>query len=113
MKRLDEMMIRSDRAQVEYISSLTTSSDEELITSQKTWIVKILEVYNKICDEGRIFISLHERKEATPIITAKPGESSGIKLEKLTFEPFNGKLRKYPRSKAEFLKHIKPIVKAP
>ena len=111
LKRLDEMMIRCDQAQVEYISSLNTSCDEELITSQKTWIVKILEVYNKICDEGRIFISLHERKEATPIITAKPGESSGIKLEKLTFEPFNGELRKYPRFKAEFLKHIKPMYK--
>ncbi len=38
-------------------------------------------------------------------------EGGAIRLEKLKFEPFSGELRKYPRFKEEFLKHVKPRYK--
>ena len=41
----------------------------------------------------------------------KPGTFSGIWFEKIKFDPLKGDLRKYPKFKEEFLKHIEPLYK--
>ena len=59
-----------------------------------------------------IFISRNSTERETSTSCDKPGAgTTGIRLEKLKFDPFRGNLRKYPRFKEEFLKHIKPLYK--
>ena len=54
---------------------------------------------------------MHEKREVKSTSTPIPTESSSIGLEKMKFEPFSGELRKYPRFKEEFIKHVKPSYK--
>ena len=79
-------MAKCEKAQEDYVSAMT-HSNRELTDDDKEWIVRIIKVFNGIYDECKLFISMH-------------GE--------MKFEPFSGELRKYPRFKEEFLKHIKP-----
>ena len=34
-----------------------------------------------------------------------------IQLERMKFQPFNGNIRKFPRFKEDFIKHIQPLCK--
>ena len=74
-KRLDGRMSACEKAQEEYITSLT---DEEVMESESHCIAIILEAYYKACDRAEIFISQNsaEGKKATP--DNKPGTTSGI-----------------------------------
>ncbi len=109
LDRLDEIKNKCDKAQIEYIAAITNSG-QDVTSEQKNWIVKIVEVYNGICDECRVYISLHEKKFELSSVP-ESSEGGAIRLEKLKFEPFSGELRKYPRFKEEFLKHVKPRYK--
>ena len=107
LTRLGEIMAKCEKAQEDYVSAMT-HSNRELTDDDKEWIVKIIKVFNGIYDGCKLFISMHDKRgvglPSTPITI----ESSRIRLEKMKFEPFSRKLRKYPRFKQEFLKHIKP-----
>ena len=106
--KLDDRMKASDQAQEKCVASLT---DKKVQTSELDWIASILEAYNKTCTAAEIFISCNSCKEDTPMSEGRPGAASGIRLEKLKFDSFNGDLRKYPRFKEQFLKHVKPPFK--
>ena len=108
-KRLVDRMISCERAQEDYISSLI---DKDVVESESHWIATTLGAYNKACNEVEIFISRNGTEKEASTSHDKPGAgSAGIRLEKVKFDPFRGNLRKYPRFKEEFLKHIKPLYK--
>ena len=108
-RRLGDRMTACERAQEVYISSLI---DKEVAGSESHWIATTLGEYNRIRDKTEIFISQNSSQKETPTSHDKPEVStSGIKLEKLKFDLFRGNLRKYPRFREEFLRHIKPLYK--
>ena len=110
LARLKEIIIKCEKAQEAYASAMT-GSGKELTTEETGWIVKIFKVYDRICNECKLFISMHEKREVESTSTPIPTESSSIRPEKMKFEPFSGELRKYPRFKEEFIKHMKPSYK--
>ena len=94
-RRLGDRMTACKRAQEEYISSLI---DKVVAESESHWIATTLGEYNRICDKTEIFISQNSSEKKTHASHDKPEVStSGIKLEKVKFDPFRGNLRKYPR----------------
>ena len=110
LARLKEIIIKCEKAQEAYVSAMT-GSGKELTTEETGWIVKIFKVYDRICNECKLFISMHEKREVESTSTLIPTESSSIRPGKMKFEPFSGELRKYPRFKEEFIKHMKPSYK--
>lgn len=106
--KLDDVMKACDQIQERYVASLT---DKEVRASELDWISPIFEVYNKTCTAAEIFISYNSCQENASVSKGKPVAASGIKLEKLKFDSFKGDLRKYPRFKEQFLKHVKPLYK--
>ena len=77
------------------------------------WIGSIMERYNEIANEARIFISKYERKidssdSSRTVNTLEATDKRAIHLEKLKFQVFDGQIRRYPKFKEEFMKHIKP-----
>ena len=90
-RRLGDRMTACERAQEVYISSLI---DKEVAESESHWIATTLGEYNRICDKTEIFISQNSSQKETPTSHDKPEVStSGIKLEKLKFDPFRGNLK--------------------
>ena len=86
-------MIACERAQENYISSLI---DKEVVESESCWIATTLGAYNKACNEVEIFISRNSTEKETSTSCDKPGAgTTGIRIEKLKFDPFRGNLRKY------------------
>ena len=87
-KRLEDIMVACERAQEDYISSLT---DKEVVESESHWIATTLGAYNKTCDKMEIFVSLNStEKEASASYDKPVAGSSGIRLEKLKFDAFRG-----------------------
>lgn len=80
--------------------------------SKSHLIATLLEKCYKVCERTEIFLSQNsaEEKSATAPFD-KPSTSCVIWLEKIKFDPFKGDLRKYPKFKEEFLKHIEPLYK--
>ena len=96
LARLQEIVIKWEKAQGAYVSAMT-GSGKELTTEGTGWIVETFKVYNAIGNEFKLFISIHEKREVESTSIPIPTESSSIRLEKMKFEPFSGELRKCPR----------------
>ena len=76
---------------------------------EKDWMLALWDLYNETYNLTQLFVKQHERKPET---VPKANAPTGIRLERLKFRSFNGNLRKYPKFKSEFLKHIRPLYKA-
>ena len=105
--RLKEQMEICDRIQEKYISSLLTEQDTE---KEKEWSLSIRETFDKLINAIKMFVAQHSpRVNIEDLNSKEKNRSSGVRLEKLQFQIFQGDVRKYPRFKAEFEKHVKPL----
>ena len=104
---LNKRMEICDRIQEKYISSLLTEQDKQ---KEKEWSLSIWETFDKLINDIKMFVAQHSPKVNIEDLNSKEKNlSSGVRLEKLQFQIFQGDVRKYPRFKAEFEKHVKPL----
>ena len=86
---------------------MLTEQDKE---KEKEWSLSIWETFDKLINDIKMFIAQHSPKVNIEDLNSKENNlSSGVRLEKLRFQIFQGDVRKYPRFKAEFEKHVKSL----
>ena len=103
--RLKERMEICDKIQDKYISSLLTEQGKE---KEKGWSLSIWETFDKLINDIKMFVAQHRPKvNIEDLNSKKKNLSFGVRLEKFRFQIFQGDVRKYPRFKAEFEKHVK------
>ena len=103
LKRLQLCKNSCDNVHLDYIKSLSNIEEKE---REGQWVIDIAKEYNRINNETTEYIS-RINLNVEQHITQSP-----VKIERIKFENFNGDLRRYPRFKEEFLKHIKPTYKS-
>ena len=103
--RLEERMSACEEVHLKYVSLLRDKAEMEM---EKDWVLSLWNPYNDTCNHAHIVLSQYKMKAVTPM---KPDSLLGIKLEGLKFQSFDGNLRKYPKFKHDFLKHIQPLYK--
>ena len=87
---------------------LILEKSSEDCNSETKWIELVLEQYNTISNEARIFLSKFGNSVKIINNLEQPTDKKSIHLEKLKFQVFDGQMRRYPKFKEEFLKHIRP-----
>ena len=75
--------------------------------------ITIWETFNKVCNKIQMFIGQHgmKLKDKAEKGGGCADQGSSFRLEKLSFQMFDGNVRKFPRFKSEFNKYVEPICK--
>ena len=129
-RRFDDFRKRWDNVQEvhdNYVEGLGEITDEE-IAIQDQWIGELGQRFYNL--EMRVDSDLDERKKvelasertlkqemefsiakeaASAKVCIPESNSNYIQLERIRFTQFDGDIRKYPKSKEEFLTHIRPL----
>ena len=103
IKKLEGMFMSCSQFHGQYIRSLDEKVGVDHVESK--WVVSITDLYNKIHAKCMYFINTNNE-----VIQRSPKEAGSYKLglQKLTFDSFDGEIRKYPRLKQQFLSYINP-----
>ena len=80
-----------------------------ILESENSGILPMWDAYYETSNKIEVFKSQYKPNIGN-VIDNSP--SSGIRLQKLRFQTFNGDIRKYPKFKAEFQKYIQPLCKS-
>ena len=114
-RRFDEFKLRWDDVQSKhdrYITTLDAKTDQE-IKNEDEWIDELSNTFYHLEEITDKFLTEETIKQA--IILEKKldivvaGKNSTIQLERLKVRKFDGDIRKYPRFRDEFIKHVMPI----
>ena len=102
-----ELLSSCEAANKELMSTIKSQDDEKREISWE------LELHTSLTKwENEVNNRLLEAAENIPILNSTPNTPrahSSVRMEKIKFESFQGDIRKYPRFKEEFLKHIKTL----
>ena len=116
-RRFAELKLRCDAAQSshdEYVSSLGDKTDEEIV-DEDVWIEALSERFNRLEEEtDKCLMESVETKSQVQIprlqqTTIPVTKASAIQLERIKINAFDGDIRKYPKFRDEFFKHVKPL----
>ena len=103
LEKLEGCLGRCKEVHPEYIFTVRDETQKEI---ESAWFTKILDDFHKTRDEGVMFSSritkAGSKSEVSKVSLNK------LKLRKIDFESFDGDIRRYPRFKEQFIKHIKP-----
>ena len=80
-----------------------------ILESENSGILPMWDAYYETCNKIEVFKSQYKPTIGNDVYNSP---SSSIRLEKLRFQTFDGDIRKYPKFKPEFQKHIQPLCKS-
>ena len=126
---LSEKWAKAQDAHDAYISSITTTANEDQLKTEEDWITDVCTRYDRL----EISVDKHMEKVETAIAAATAAAAASVqvhngpqpaataqvnnaitttnsllKLERIKLAPFDGNIRKYPEFKSTFTKHVEP-----
>ena len=111
-RRFDELKLRWNEVQLkhdEYISTLDGRTDEE-IQKEDVWIDELAKTFYNVEEEtDKLLTNSVVKTDLTEKPTKSTDVKSSVQLERMKLKKFEGNIRKYPRFKEEFLKHVMPL----
>ena len=114
-RRLKELSEKWESVQEEHDKLTSLCENEEAVAQEDEWLTIISDSFYALESEAHYYIN--KSINTTEIIESKysppqPDEtkqSKNIQLERVKFQPFNGDIRKFPKFKEQFTKHIQPL----
>ena len=85
-----------------YVTLIPDNDERE---KESKWLISIFDNFHMIHGKAKLYANKLIRPQE---ITNKKIERPKLKIQKINFDAFDGSIRKYPRFKEQFRKHIKP-----
>ena len=97
--KLDKQLEAYCDAHRRHMSSLSAIDERE---RESKWLDGCLDIFHKTHTKGKLFCHKRIHHSSSGI-----GNSHKLEIKKLDFDSFDGDIRRYPRFKEQFIKHVK------
>ena len=90
---------------------ITLLDNDQEEAEEDKWITELSKIFYDLEMEVGEYLNNDEKVDANIVKTrnSEKQKSSIIKVERMKFQTFNGDIRRFPKFKEEFVKHIQPL----